>query len=453
MAKLHFKCACGKALAVDEKFAGQTARCPGCQRPVKVPDLPNAPPPEPIKTGDMAREISALSDAYGKAVLARARKERIDAALSQRKRQVWKRNLLIAASAAAVLFLGLLLYPLLRGYGPNLLSEEYYPGPARPFLRGLTRKDPRVRAAAAWEIADACGSSASELVAEMLGDREPLVKLVAAWAIARINKEGAAEQLAPLLRERDLDIRMTAALLLAQGAAGGFTPATARPHVLRALERSGHWLRWFEELSDKTPAADISEHLARRAEEANENTLRIVAWLAVATLDLEHALPILRELLRSELPAVRVSTIHALRFFLTADAFERLKAPDATPGELGERIRLLYNVAQKMRHREGPRVKTAAPEVLDVRRAAVLAAAGHGQSTAADVFREPLSDEDWFIRFAAAKGLALLDPKGALAVINEPRETREDSDWVQRVIQRVRDHAEAEKEAAKRADR
>ncbi len=453
MAKLHFKCACGKALAVDEKFAGQTARCPGCQRPVKVPDLPNAPPPEPIKTQDMAREISALSSAYGKAMLARARKEKIQAALSERKREVWKRNLLLAASAAAVLFLGFFLYPLVRGYGPNLLSEEYYPEPTRPFLRGLTRRDPRVRAAATWEIADAGGSRAVELVTEMLGDREPLVKLVAMWNFAVINKERALDQLAPLLHDGNIDVRMTAALLLAGGAANGLTPSTARLHVLEALKRTGRWLHWLEGLSDKTPTDEISEYLAAQTQEANESTLRIVAWLAVATLDLDRALPILRELLRSELPAVRVSAIHALRFFLTADAFGRLKTPEAPPGELRERIRLLYTVAQKMRHHEGSRVKTAAPEVLEVRRAAALAAAGHGQNSAADVFREPLTDEDWFIRFAAAKGLALLEPKAALSILNETREMREDNDWVQQVIRRIRERAETEKEAGERADR
>lgn len=451
MAKLHFKCACGKALAVSEKFAGRTARCPGCHRQIKIPDLPNAPPPEPIEIRDMASEIAALSNAYGKTMLASVRKERVQAALSEHKREAGKRNLLIAASAAIVLFLAFLLYPLVRGYGPNLLSEEYYPEPTRPFLRGLKRRDPLIRAAATWEIADAAGSSAAGLVAEMLRDREPLVKLVAAWAIARICSDGSAEQLVPLLDDQDLDVRMTAALLLAGGAAGGFTPATARPYILRTLKRTNHWLRWLGELSDKSPAAETSEYLARQAEEANERTLRTIAWLAAATLDLEHALPILRELLRSEFPAVRVSTIHALRFFLTADAFELLKAPDAPPGELNERIRLLYNVAQRMRHRKGSRVKTAAPEVPDVRRAAVLATAAHGQDTAAELFREPLSDEDWFIRFAAAKGLALLKPGAAFTIIDQPREIREDNDWVQRVIRRIHERTETKKEPDKRA--
>ncbi len=453
MAKLHFKCACGKALAVDEKFAGQAARCPGCQRPVKAPDLPNAPPPEPIKTGDMAREISALSSAYGAAVLARARRERIDAVLSQRNRKARKRNLLIAVSAAAVLSIVFLLYPLVRGYGPNLLSEEHYPEPARPYLRGLTRRDARVRAAAAWEIADACGGRAAALVAEMLGDRDPLVKLAAAWAIARIDKDGSAEHLEPLLRGGDLDVQMTAALLLAGGAAGGFTPSSAKPHVLRALERRDSWLRWYDELSGDSPAAETKEYLVAQAEGAGEDTLRVIAWLAVATLDLEQALPVLRQLLRSEQPAVRVSTIHALRFFLTANGFERLAAPEAPAGEFRERIRLLYNVAQKLRHREGPRVKTAAAEVLEVRSAAALAVAGHGQDSAADVFREPLADEDWFIRFAAAKGLAALNPKAALAIIDEPRDAPEDNDWVLRVIRQIRERAEPAKETPESADR
>jgi len=40
MASIYFKCACGKALAVDEAGAGRTITCPDCGERIQVP-LPN----------------------------------------------------------------------------------------------------------------------------------------------------------------------------------------------------------------------------------------------------------------------------------------------------------------------------------------------------------------------------------------------------------------------------
>jgi HEAT repeat protein len=74
-----------------------------------------------------------------------------------------------------------------------------------------------------------------------------------------------------------------------------------------------------------------------------------------------------------------------------------------------------------------------------VRRAAALALARHGRDRASRLFLPGLKDDDWFVRFASAKGLAALDPAVALQVIHEVQgEGRLGSNvWVSRVIGRI----------------
>jgi predicted RNA-binding Zn-ribbon protein involved in translation (DUF1610 family) len=46
---LRFECpSCGQHLAVEEKGAGMTVNCPGCNQPVKIPSRSAAPPPVPV---------------------------------------------------------------------------------------------------------------------------------------------------------------------------------------------------------------------------------------------------------------------------------------------------------------------------------------------------------------------------------------------------------------------
>ena len=241
MAKIRFKCTCGKMLGVDEQHAGKIAKCPACKRPVKVPTPEDGAAPDDAAAKSAAGEISSLSDAYGAAVHARARGRRVKVALEEYDKKARKRKLIVSASIAGGLLVSLVLYKLLQSYGPSVGPVERYPEQVQPFLAGLRQADPRVRAAAAWEVGDAGGSTVSSLVGAIIEPRSglltaifgneepPLVKLVAARVLGRIDKANAPQYLLPLLEDDELDVRMTAALALAENGQDASSGLFGRP--------------------------------------------------------------------------------------------------------------------------------------------------------------------------------------------------------------------------------
>jgi hypothetical protein len=64
------KCACGKAFAAKDELAGKTVKCPGCQKPLKIPG--NAPaaaaakgPAKPAPAATPAQPSDSLFDEIG----------------------------------------------------------------------------------------------------------------------------------------------------------------------------------------------------------------------------------------------------------------------------------------------------------------------------------------------------------------------------------------------------
>jgi len=432
MAKMRFKCACGKMLAVDERFAGKIAKCPACRRPVQVPELPNAPPPKDITPQDMAAKLASLSDAYGAAVLAKARSERVKAALSEYNRKARKRRLIIAASAASVLLLGFIGYKLFKPYGFSP-GERNCPQATWPFLSGLSKHDARVRAAATWEVADAGGDEVAWVIQKMAGEPEPVVRLVAVRALGRMDRERAAGSMQPMLEDGELDIRMTAAFVLARCKAGALTRKTLAPSVSRALGDDTEWRRWFEQAAQEaTLPSAYTALLDTRSQSRSKGTRAITAWMIAATLGADDRL---LGLLRDPEPVVVASTINSLAPFLTVKAFERLRQQDDTE-EAGKRMIALQNIAYLLRH-EDARVRTAA----------ALALAHCGQDKIAHLLAQTFKDGDWFVRFAGAKGLSAVAPGLALEAIHQARDenSHKHNVWIQRVITRIEQKLSARK--------
>ncbi len=231
MAKIRFKCGCGKSLAVDEEHAGKTAKCPGCQQPVRVPDVPdvpNAPEPSEIKEPGKRKSTGSLRNAYGDALDAQSQRERTEAALAEYGRRVNKRNLIIAASVVSVLLIAFVSHKMFRTVG-TVVPKSSVPEQTWPFIDGLSREDPRERAAATWEFADAGGSDVTWVIRKMSEKNTPLVHLVAVHAIGRIDKEAAAETLGPLFEEASRDVRMTAAFVIAKCSAEDGEPGDPTP--------------------------------------------------------------------------------------------------------------------------------------------------------------------------------------------------------------------------------
>jgi len=433
MAKIQFKCPCGKVLSVDEQHAGKLAKCPGCGKGIRVPQPPKPPPPEEPKAKKPSGEPTSLANAYGAAMLARARTKRVKAALAHYETKSRKRTVLIVISVVSALILSFVTYKLLESFGPNLGPLGRYPAEAQDFLNGLNKRDPAVRAAATWEVADACGDQLTSTLAEMLNENESLVKLVTIRALGRIDRRGAAQYLEPLLKDDGLDVRMTAAFVLtrcetaAEDAGKGnlFRTPALSANVGRALGEEREWRSWLDGMSpEEVPGDDVAAFLDGKIRDRRAATRALAAWMTAATLGPDQRM---LPLLRDPEPAVRLSAINALQPFLAADTFEHLTKKTEGEQEIRLRIVLLQHVALRIQDDPEP----------EVRRAAALALASSGQAAMAGLLARGLHDDDWFIRFAAAKGLSALDAPTALNAIGEAGERKEENEWVRRVLDRI----------------
>lgn len=430
MAKIRFKCTCGKALAADEGYAGKVAKCPNCGRPILIP-APEGPPgtTEPA-AGAAANEIESLSSAYGAALLARARQKRVTAALRQYDKKARKRNVIIAASLVGVALLALLGLELFRTYGVNP-PKDRCPECTWDLLGGLCCADWRTRAAATWEVADAGRGDVAWLVAQM-AERgpEPIVKLVAMRSLVKTAKTNAPEYLRRFLDDRDLDVRMSAAFLLAQCEAAAITPAALGTHVRKAISRDVEWLSWYEQAArDPSPSDETKKRLESGTLSRDTATRRTAAWMTAALFGPDRTV---QDLLRDPEPRVVVSAIHALAPFLTAAAFDQAEKKDAAGEELQRRYVALSNVARALRHRD-----------LTVRVAAALVLAAAAREAQAGLLEPGLKDRDWFVRLALLKGAESLKPATARELVRRARSASQphENEWTERVIRRIEDRS------------
>ncbi|MFO7897710.1 MAG: hypothetical protein R6V58_01470 [Planctomycetota bacterium] len=420
MAKIRFKCTCGKILVVDDQHAGKVAKCPNCGQPVRVP-TPGAA--EDTRSQQEAkREISELTEEYEKLSAARERRERLEQALAEISKERRKRVAIVSASVCGALLLVWILYSIFRTYGPNVGRISSYPAEIRPIVRGLKRSDPLVRAAATWELADLTGDEYLLILEQMVEEDRPVPQLIAARTLLRVAPDRVASMADPLLEDSELDVRMTAAFVSALGKAGEVTPETLRPYMARALAGRSAWATWFESLGPDGPSAeDVREHLQARCESSDEDVRAEAAWMIAAALGPD---PMILPLIRDPSPEVRRSAIHAAGLFLTDAAYDEIES-DA---ELRERNKLLVNV--------GMRIAPESP--LAVRRAAAIAVAHNGRDWSANLLARALADRDWFVRFAGAKGLEALTPALALQAARDAGVSDDDSEWVCRVIGRIK---------------
>jgi len=423
MAKIHVKCACGRTLAVDAKYAGRRAKCPGCGAEFAVP---RPPPGRAAEKGEESTERS-LEDIYGRAARAHAQRGRIEAALREHRTRVRKRVLIGVSSGILVLLVAFVLQRALETYGPEVGDADQYPEAVGPFLPGLKRKDPRIRAAAAWETADADGDRTVALVRAMASDDQALlVRLVALRLLARKDPDQGRGTAAALLGEDNLDLRMTAAFVAAECSEGRLSPDTLGQYVDGAVEGEDAWRSWWAGVSTEDLSRDETvAFLADKRRRGGARTRSMVAWMTAGALGVDR---LLLSLLHDEEPEVVVSAIRALEPFLTAGAFERLRGLEDAEAELGRRFSALNAIVTTLRH-EDPRVRTAA----------VLALAWNGQDESAYLFAPALRDDDWFVRFAALKGLSYLEPRGARAAMRSGLEYNPGAEviWVRRVKQRI----------------
>ena len=432
MAKIRFKCGCGKSLAVDEEHAGKVAKCPGCERPVRVPDVHNAPEPGEIVLPKAGKAGPSLRDAYGDAIEAQSRRTRTQAALAEYSRKARKRNLIIAASAVGVLLVAFISYKVLTRRIP--VPRDGCPEATWPFLDGLIEDDPRERAAAAWEAADAGGRQIASVIGQVTEDDDPLVAVTAVRCLGRIDKEGAEHVLAPLLEGENLDVRMTAAFVMARCSATDGGPGDLAAWVGRALQGDKRWAAWFEEASgantSKGERERIASYLDQMRRSSTPSKRAMAAWMIAATLGPDQ---MILPLLRDPEAEVVVSSINALAPFFTAEAFRRLEQGKDPESAVRDRLALLNNVGQRLHH-DDPRI----------RRAAALALAANGQDASSRTFRRALNDDDWFVRFAALKGLSLLSPRLARQTVRTAAAEdihRDNASWTERVNRRIEERA------------
>ncbi len=434
MAKIRFKCACGKTLAVDERHAGKVAKCPGCQRPLHVPELKDAPAPDEIV---VPQSRPSLRQAYGEIMEQKSRRARVNAALDEYRRRAVKRTLIVAGSIIGAVLLCFFVYEVfIESYGIDPDPDEC-PAATRPFLWGLSREDPLDRAAASWEVADAGGQEVASLISQMAGDGDPLVAVVAVRALGRIDPEGVSDTLGKVLDGGARDPRLSAAFVAAECSRSAAGPTELAPWLGRALQGEKSWSEWYEGISGrKVPDDKIEEFRGElrtffkgRCASPDAGTRAMWAWMIAATLGPD---PTLLSLLRDPDPEVVVSGLHAVAPFLTAAALKRLEEEPNAEAAVSERLDVLNNVAQRLRH-DDPRVRRAA--------AVALSASGHEFSARA--LQRALGDDDWFVRFAALKGLAGLDPKLARRMLRTATAevVQEDNVWVQRMVKVIEDRA------------
>lgn len=440
MAKIRFKCGCGKQLSVDEQFAGKTAKCPACNRPVQIPD-PEAPKEsaEPASNADVAAKMSTLTAAYGEAMLKQAQNRTVKAALKEYDRRVKRRKIIIASLILPALAVGFFGYKLLQTHGVSPGSSSSYPEAVRPFLSGCTSADVNARAAAAWEIADASQEMAcSAQVANVAkSDESPFVRIIAIHSLMRQDPTQAIAVLKPLsMEDPDLDVQMTSAFGAAELEAKRSPEGIQYDTYLKAIipilsddpDYADHkdWIEDILVIAEKRCTSPESL-IAARTKRENPVSRRIEAWVTAASLGPDSKM---LELTRDPDPAVACSAIYALQCFLTLDAARRIE-PKL---EIAQRqLKTLTNaLAQRI---DDP------PPVKDVAAAALAVSALPDQTY---LFERPLGDPDWFVRFVALKGLSRMDPKAAKAIADAPlKKAPRENDWTRRVRERINERAQA----------
>lgn len=68
---IKVQCACGKAFAAKDELAGKTVKCPGCQKPLKIPGGQPATAKEPAKAAAKPTAPAAAKPAAGKQAAAK----------------------------------------------------------------------------------------------------------------------------------------------------------------------------------------------------------------------------------------------------------------------------------------------------------------------------------------------------------------------------------------------
>jgi HEAT repeat protein len=191
--------------------------------------------------------------------------------------------------------------------------------------------------------------------------------------------------------------------------------------VLKALGNDKEWAGWFEQATaEGADGAATAGFLETRIQSRDAGTRARAAWMTAAVLGPD---PIMLPLLQDADPEVAISAVRAAAPFLTAEAFARLRGEGAALDALQQRFGVLQNVALRLRHKD-----------VRVRIEAALALAPSGRDETAYLLAQALKDKDWFVRFAAAKGLAALSAKAALPAARKHRDTNA---WVQRVVARI----------------
>ena len=429
MAKIRFKCGCGKQLAVDEQFAGKTAKCPACNRPLQIPDAePHAGSPPPDSNADVAAKMSTLTAAYGQAVLKRAQQKGLKAALSEYEKRVRRRNRIIAALVIPVIACGFFGYKLLQNYGVNPGPRSQYPEAVRSFLHGFTSADPLARAAAAWETADASDKDAnciSQLGRTAQSDESPFVRLMAVRSLLRVDPAQAAALLKPIATsDSDLDIRMSITFALAaidaKNSPQGVLPDTFLNAMTPLLADYPEWVECIRMIAEKR-CSDPPAVIAAQMKPDSPLSRSIGAWVTAAALGPD---PRMLELMRDPDPAVACSGVYALEHFLSLDAILRVQPkPDAA-------LRLLntLNGGLAQRLADPPPVRNAVIAVL----------ATTATTDQSFLFSKALVDPDWFVRFAALKGLSRMNPQPAQEVLQTPVDKPpKENEWTQRVRERI----------------
>ncbi len=423
MAKIRFKCTCNKVLAVEDQFAGKIAKCPNCGEPVQIPSEKKTQG----QANDLGQNISSLSEEYERLAAARERRERADKLLAEAGLKRTKQIAIGLAVAVGAILVIWIFYASFRSYGPAVGLIRSYPEPIRPVIRGLRHRDPVVRAAAAWELADLTGDEHIDIIEQMIDEQHPLIRVITLRALYQAAPDDTAALVEPLLGDRTLDIRMTAAFLSALAEHGELTPESLRPYLSRTLERDPSSARWFDAVAEGGESDDdIRDYLQHRVDSRNRRVRAQAAWMIVAAIGPDS---MLIRLVRDPDPTVRQSAIHAAAIFLSRCRYEAIE----DDSERRARNTLLTNV--------GMRIEGDAPR--EVRRAAALALAHNGQDQAAGLLTRAIGDDDWFVRFAAAKGLEKLSPSLAMRMLEGAGIEGERNEWTRRILDRIRENATA----------
>lgn len=430
MGKIRFKCGCDKILVVDEQHAGKVTKCPGCGRPVKIPETDTKA--TPTSRVDFGKEIQQLSSEFGTARERRERNKRFDATLRELNKRRLRRNLIISGIAIVLLITGFGIYRMTRTIGPHIGALDSYPEQVREFLHGLNSEEPTVRAAATWEVADGGGVAVSGLIARMTEDSDRLVQIVALNALGRTRAEDAPAQFERCLKDSSLDVRMRAAFLLARRADNPPSRKTLASFAERAMEGDETWVVWLQDIA---AGRDVSgEQIAKAIASKNVARVKQAAWMSAVAFGANSEL---LNILRSNEPEAVMSSILAVSEFVTRGYFE---SRNDRAGHKRDCVTTLNHISLRLRH-----------EDVNVRRLAAVAMSEHGQPDLLFMHQQGLKDPDWFVRFASLKALVALDPRQVSIMIRttEGMPAYEQNPWVKRLLDEIGKRAAKTAEARK----